>query len=68
MDDTLSCSGGMYPAGVDKRFPKKTIYPGVLAFYRELDLGTLGPEEWQEEIDLGNLVFLSARGHICKRM
>lgn len=65
VDDTLTCSGGMYPAGVDKRFPKKTVYPGVLAFYRELDLGTMGPEEWQED-HVGNLVFLSARPHLYK--
>jgi len=67
VDDTLSCSGGMYPAGVDKRYPKKAVYPGVLAFYRELDLGTQGPEEWQDD-RVGNLVFLSARPHVYKDM
>jgi hypothetical protein len=67
VDDTLSCSGGMYPAGVDKRYPKKTIYPGVLAFYRELDLGTQGSEQWEDE-RVGNLVFLSARPHVYKDM
>jgi len=65
VDDTLSCSGGSYPAGIDKRFGKKVIYPGVLAFYRELDLGTKGPEEWNES-RIGNLVFLSARPHVYK--
>jgi hypothetical protein len=65
VDDTLYCSGGTYPAGVDKRFAKKTVYPGVLAFYRELDLGTQGPEEWQDD-SVGNLVFLSARPHVYK--
>lgn len=65
VDDTLYCSGGMYPAGVDKRFPKKTVYPGVLGFYRELDIGTRGPEEWKEN-GVGNLVFLSARPHLYK--
>jgi hypothetical protein len=65
VDDTLYCSGGMYPAGIDKRYPKKTVYPGCLAFYRELDLGTAGPEEWQEN-RVGNLVFLSARPHVYK--
>jgi hypothetical protein len=39
VDDTLLSSGGSYPAGVDKRYPKKEVYPGVLAFYREVDLG-----------------------------
>lgn len=65
VDDTLYCSGGMYPAGIDKNYPKKAVYPGVLAFYRELDLGTQGPEEWQED-RVGNLVFLSARPHVYK--
>lgn len=65
VDDTLYCSGGMYPAGVDRRFPKKTVYPGVLAFYRELDLGTNGEEEWKDG-SVGNLVFLSARPHLYK--
>lgn len=45
VDDTLYCSGGSYPAGVDKRFNRKTVYPGVLAFYRELDLGIAGSRE-----------------------
>ena len=67
VDDTLCSSGGMYPAGVDKRFSKKTVYPGVLAFYRELDLGTEGPEEWQDD-QVGNLVFLSARPHVYRDM
>eukprot|EP00978_Attheya_sp_CCMP212_P001286 scaffold2680_cov57-Attheya_sp.AAC.1 len=65
VDDTLTCSGGSYPAGIDKRFGKKVVYPGVLAFYRELDLGTRGPEEWQEGTP-GNLVFISARPHFYK--
>ncbi|CAJ1905588.1 unnamed protein product [Cylindrotheca closterium] len=65
VDDTLFCSGGHYPAGIDKRFAKKVVYPGVLAFYRELDLGTSGPEEWPEN-RVGNLVFLSARPHVYK--
>jgi len=65
VDDTLTCSGGSYPAGIDKRFGKKVVYPGVLAFYRELDLGTEGPEEWPINTP-GNLVFLSARPHVYK--
>lgn len=65
VDDTLYCSGGMYPAGIDKDYPKKAVYPGVLAFYRELDLGTKGPEEWPDD-RVGNLVFLSARPHVYK--
>jgi len=66
VDDTLTCSGGSYPAGVDKRYGKKVVYPGVLAFYRELDLGYRdGTEEWGRE-SIGNLVFLSARPHLYK--
>jgi len=65
VDDTLTCSAGSYPAGIDKRYGKKVVYPGVLAFYRELDLGTQGPEEWPEHT-VGNLVFLSARPHLYK--
>jgi len=65
VDDTLISSGGHYPAGCDKRYPKKALYPGVLAFYRELDLGTRGPQEWPVGA-VGNLVFLSARPHVYK--
>eukprot|EP00547_Thalassionema_nitzschioides_P005819 CAMPEP_0194219164 /NCGR_PEP_ID=MMETSP0156-20130528/25329_1 /TAXON_ID=33649 /ORGANISM="Thalassionema nitzschioides, Strain L26-B" /LENGTH=1176 /DNA_ID=CAMNT_0038948731 /DNA_START=151 /DNA_END=3681 /DNA_ORIENTATION=- len=65
VDDTLCSSGGSYPAGIDKRYPKKVVYPGVLAFYRELDLGTEGPSQWPEN-RVGNLVFLSARPHVYK--
>eukprot|EP00934_Nitzschia_sp_Nitz4_P007620 Nitzschia sp. Nitz4//scaffold102_size76354//28389//32188//NITZ4_005631-RA/size76354-snap-gene-0.136-mRNA-1//-1//CDS//3329532246//7610//frame0 len=67
VDDTLLSSGGSYPAGVDRRYAKKVVYPGVLAFYRELDLGTTGPEEWPDN-RVGNLVFLSARPHVYKDM
>lgn len=67
VDDTLLSSGGSYPSGIDKRYPKKVVYPGVLAFYRELDLGITGPDDWPENTD-GNLVFLSARPHFYKDM
>jgi len=65
VDDTLTCSGGSYPSGIDKRYGKKVVYPGVLGFYRELDLGVDGPEEWPSHT-VGNLVFLSARPHIYR--
>ena len=45
----------------------KVLYPGCLAFYRELDLGARGPERWPEG-SVGNLVFLSARPHMYKDM
>lgn len=67
VDDTLYCSGGSYPAGIDKRYGKKVVYPGVLSFYRELDLGLNGPEKWPTNA-VGNLVFLSARPHVYKDM
>ena len=56
---------GSWPAGIDTSYPKKAIYPGVLAFYKELDLGTAGSDFW-ENSRLGNLVFLSARPHVYK--
>jgi hypothetical protein len=67
VDDTLTCSGGSYPAGIDKRYGKKVVYPGVIGLYRELDLGTTGPEEFPPNT-VGNLVFLSARPHLYKGM
>ena len=66
VDDTLSCAGGSWPAGMDNSYPKKAIYPGVLAFYRELDLGTVGADEWDKTTRVGNLAFLSARPHVYK--
>jgi len=66
VDDTLASSGGRFPAGMDRRLPRHALYPGVLAFYRELDLGTTGPDEWGSGRDQGNLVFLSARPHLYK--
>ncbi len=29
VDDTLSCSAGSYPAGVDTAYPKRALYPGT---------------------------------------
>jgi hypothetical protein len=67
IDDTLYCSGGSWPAGIDQSYPSKAIYPGILAFYRELDLGiTAGSNEWDANSRTGNLVFLSARPHVYK--
>jgi len=63
VDDTLTSSGGSYPAGIDKRYNKKVVYPGVIGLYRELDMGIHGPEECA---NTGNLVFLSARPHLYK--
>lgn len=66
IDDTLTCSFGPSLAGIDQSYPPKTIYPGVLRFYRELDLGIAGSDgEWDKD-RVGNLVFLSARPHVYK--
>jgi hypothetical protein len=32
VDDTLYCSGGKFPAGCDKRLPRRCAYPGVFKF------------------------------------
>lgn len=66
VDDTLTSSGGSYPAGIDRRYNKKVVYPGVIGLYRELDLGVHGADECPK--NTGNLVFLSARPHIYKDM
>ncbi|KAL3760315.1 hypothetical protein ACHAWU_006313 [Discostella pseudostelligera] len=66
VDDTLTSSGGSYPAGIDKRYTKRVVYPGVIGLYRELDLGIHGADEFLS--NSGNLVFLSARPHLYKDM
>jgi len=33
IDDTLYSSGGKFPAGCDKEYPKHQLYPGVLKFF-----------------------------------
>jgi hypothetical protein len=38
IDDTLMSSGGSFPAGCDRTYPRHCIYPGVLAFYSEMDI------------------------------
>eukprot|EP01134_Creolimax_fragrantissima_P007193 CFRG7193T1 len=67
VDDTLLCSGGDRIAGIDRSIPAKKRYPGVLLFYRLLELGCSGAEsiEWPAG-RLGNLCMLSARPHIYK--
>jgi hypothetical protein len=37
VDDTLYSSGGHFPAGCDKTFPKHTVYPGYLNLLKVLD-------------------------------
>mmetsp|Transcript_45171 Transcript_45171/g.130821 ORF Transcript_45171/g.130821 Transcript_45171/m.130821 type:complete len:1021 (-) Transcript_45171:88-3150(-) len=55
IDDTVECSGNKWPSGIDARYPRHTTYPGVTAFFRELQGGG----------EVGHLVLLSARPHIC---
>ena len=42
VDDTLWCSAGKWPAGVDKAYPSHAVYPGALCFYEEIDMKGLG--------------------------
>jgi hypothetical protein len=65
VDDTLYASGGKFPAGVDTSYPRHTVYPGVLTFYKELDLGYDQHGVWPERKP-SNLIFLSARPHVYK--
>jgi len=60
IDDTLYSSGGKFPAGCDKEYPKHQLYPGVLKFFAALD------HESVDEENACNLVFLSARPHVYK--
>lgn len=60
IDDTVICSGGMFPAGCDTRLPRHMVYPGCMALFRELD------ETWEVGKPSSNLVFLSARPRVYK--
>jgi len=59
IDDTLHSSGGAFPAGVDRRFPKGTLYPGMLSLLREVH-AAVGSD------GAGDLALLSARPHTYK--
>jgi len=37
VDDTLYCSSGKFPVGVDKRLPRRSPYPGVFKFLECID-------------------------------
>eukprot|EP00928_Gymnodinium_smaydae_P010681 TRINITY_DN14025_c0_g1_i5.p1 TRINITY_DN14025_c0_g1~~TRINITY_DN14025_c0_g1_i5.p1 ORF type:complete len:537 (+),score=42.12 TRINITY_DN14025_c0_g1_i5:123-1733(+) len=46
IDDTIKCSGGHQPAGIDstcKNTDVGALYPGVVGFYKALTLGHQGP-------------------------
>eukprot|EP00927_Polykrikos_kofoidii_P026889 TRINITY_DN23868_c0_g1_i2.p1 TRINITY_DN23868_c0_g1~~TRINITY_DN23868_c0_g1_i2.p1 ORF type:complete len:1905 (+),score=297.54 TRINITY_DN23868_c0_g1_i2:134-5848(+) len=67
MDDTLECSGARWPAGIDARYTRHTVYPGITAFYRELTRGGVESTRNDETVgykNAGQLVALSARPHI----
>lgn len=59
MDDTLISSGGHFPSGCDRTYPKGVVYPGCLTLFRILDTG------WRTH-RTSNLAFLSARPHVYK--
>eukprot|EP00928_Gymnodinium_smaydae_P027486 TRINITY_DN21253_c0_g1_i1.p1 TRINITY_DN21253_c0_g1~~TRINITY_DN21253_c0_g1_i1.p1 ORF type:complete len:773 (+),score=123.09 TRINITY_DN21253_c0_g1_i1:32-2320(+) len=59
VDDTILCSGGR-PAGCDKQYPKKAVYPGALSLYAAV--------AWSCSENACDLVFLSARPHIYKNV
>eukprot|EP00939_MAST-03C_sp_MAST-3C-sp1_P003607 g3607.t1 len=69
VDDTLFSSGGRYPAGTDRTYPRHALYPGVLAFYEELDKQDSAPTVRFAHDQMAvpsNLTFLSARPHVYK--
>eukprot|EP00756_Hemistasia_phaeocysticola_P032536 Hpha_TRINITY_DN16412_c0_g5::TRINITY_DN16412_c0_g5_i2::g.158896::m.158896 len=59
LDDTILCSGGRWPAGSDRRLRHGALYPGSLAFVREISNCDGGQ-------DRCGPVFLSARPHLYK--
>jgi len=68
IDDTLVCSGGSWPSGTDSRFPKGTLYPGILPLFQELDSYHMQQVEevGRHESYFCNVCFISARPHIWK--
>ncbi|CAD7951616.1 unnamed protein product [Amoebophrya sp. A120] len=67
IDDTLYCSGGNHIAGVDKRYPRKQIYPGVTTFYRVLEHYD-APEVEQYRVDKWWMRCPSALANRCTPM
>lgn len=72
VDDTLYSSGGVFPAGCDKRFPKHLVYPGCLPLFEILSRDIAGFEGEMRRATkleggfLSPLIFISARPHIYK--
>lgn len=62
VDDTLYSSGGHFPAGCDKNFPKHRVYPGCLELFKALDWS------YNDSTPSCSLVFLSARPHVYKSL
>ena len=73
VDDTLICSGGRWPAGVDRRLPRKAMYPGVGTLFQEIHkhcsqhCSMIG-EEYKPFFQSSSLVFLTARPKSYKGM
>eukprot|EP00929_Paragymnodinium_shiwhaense_P065384 TRINITY_DN32784_c0_g1_i1.p1 TRINITY_DN32784_c0_g1~~TRINITY_DN32784_c0_g1_i1.p1 ORF type:complete len:775 (+),score=184.35 TRINITY_DN32784_c0_g1_i1:122-2446(+) len=65
IDDTVLCSGGQFPKGVDARFPRRIVYPGCLSLFKALDQAS---GDLQPGTASCNFVFLSARPHLYKDM
>jgi hypothetical protein len=74
VDDTLICSGGRWPAGVDKRLPRKAIYPGVDKLFQEIHAHcsqhctSMVSKEYAPFFQSSSLVFLTARPKSYKGM
>lgn len=60
IDDTLYSSGGRFPAGCDRQYPRGVVYPGCTTLFRVLD------KTWEPNAPSSNLAFLSARPHVYK--
>mmetsp|Transcript_1706 Transcript_1706/g.4949 ORF Transcript_1706/g.4949 Transcript_1706/m.4949 type:complete len:1096 (+) Transcript_1706:257-3544(+) len=57
IDDTLMSSGGAFPAGCDRAWPRRCVYPGVLAFFSEMDIAQalrVQAVEAEADMDLGD--------------
>ncbi len=72
VDDTVLCSGGLWPAGIDRRLPKKAMYPGAGAIFLEISRHCSSfssiPLAYRPFFESSSLVFLTARPKAYKGM
>ena len=73
LDDTVQCSGGLWPAGIDRRIPRKAMYPGVGTFIQEVhthcsNYSSTIPEKYRAFFESSSLIFLTARPKSYKGM